>query len=101
MENSLDLRSKFQKALEEFLETSDSIEKRLTMLEEKEKKWKELEKMMEENAAKAKQKIKLDIGGKIFTTSKSTLMRYENTYFYAMLASGKWQPDEDGTLFIF
>jgi len=55
---------------------------------------------MKRSASVARTKIKLDIGGKIFSTSKSTLMAFEGSYFHAMLSSGHWQPDEDGTYFI-
>jgi hypothetical protein len=95
------LQRKCQKSLDNILEIYNTIEKKLAILEEKKRKWKECEKKAEENAKKAKQKIKLDVGGKIFTTSKSTLLRYENTYFYGMLGSGKWKPDEDGIIFPF
>jgi len=59
-----------------------------------------MELKMKENAEKAKSKIILDIGGTRFTTSKSTLMAFEGSYFHAMLSSGHWQPDEDGSYFI-
>ncbi len=55
---------------------------------------------MEKFASTAKSKIKLNIGGKIFTTSKTTLLMYPNSFFSAMLSSGKWNPDEDGEYFI-
>jgi hypothetical protein len=51
---------------------------------------------MEEHAAKAKTKIVLDVGGKKFAASKSTLLTFPGSYFWAMLSSGKWLPDEDG-----
>src|SRR4051794_40995666 len=44
--------------------------------------------------------IKLDVGGQTFATSKTTLLAHENSFFYAMLSSGDWQPDEDGSYFI-
>lgn len=69
-------------------------------IEEKEKTWRELQDKIDKEIAKAKGKIKLDVGGQLFTCSKGNLLKYENTYFYGMLSSGKWQPDEDGTYFI-
>jgi hypothetical protein len=53
-----------------------------------------------ENRAKAPHKIKLDVGGKTFTTSKETLLQHENTFFYGMLSADQWEPDEDGFYFI-
>jgi hypothetical protein len=45
-------------------------------------------------------KVTLDVGGKIFATSKGTLMRFEDSYFYAMLNSGNFLPGPDGAYFI-
>eukprot|EP01118_Nematostelium_gracile_P005841 TRINITY_DN1866_c1_g1_i1.p2 TRINITY_DN1866_c1_g1~~TRINITY_DN1866_c1_g1_i1.p2 ORF type:complete len:130 (-),score=21.90 TRINITY_DN1866_c1_g1_i1:522-911(-) len=42
----------------------------------------------------------LNVGGKRFSTSKSTLTSIEDTYFHAMLSSDKWKPNEDGEYFI-
>jgi len=45
--------------------------------------------------------IKLDIGGKLFNTSKQTLMSIENTYFYGLLAnSEKFKTNEEGVFFV-
>jgi len=82
------------------MEISKQMEERLGVIEEKEKRWLEIEEKMKNCAAQAKTKIKLDIGGKIFSTSKSTLLAFEGSYFHAMLSSGHWHPDEDGVYFI-
>jgi len=79
---------------------SKQIDERLKIVQEKEQQWLALEKLMKENAAKSKTKISLNVGGKKFATSKSTLLSCQGTYFYAMLSSGHWQPDEDGEYFI-
>jgi hypothetical protein len=94
---AVDIRNSYNTFLENL---TKQIDERLVYLEEKEKEWEKLEAQMEKNAAIAKNKIRLEVGGTIFTTSKSVLLRLENTYFHAMLASGKWQPDEDGVYFI-
>ena len=45
--------------------------------------------------------IKLDVGGKLFNTSKQTLMSIENTYFYGLLAnSNKFKTNEEGVFFV-
>ena len=45
--------------------------------------------------------IKLDIGGKIFTTSKRTLMIFKNTYFYGLISNiEKFNDNKDGVIFI-
>jgi len=70
-----------------------------TMLD-KEAAWEALMQKVSENAANAPKKIKLDIGGQTFTTSKENLLRHENSFFHAMIGSGNWTPDEDGVYFI-
>jgi len=49
---------------------------------------------------KSKSKIKLNVGGEIFMTSKTTLLSQVDSYFYAMLNHGNWLPDEEGEYFI-
>jgi hypothetical protein len=106
-----DLRSKLQGSLDGLLEVHAEVQKKLAELEEKEKKLQEIEQTMAECAAAAKTKvglrlylltvqITLNIGGKKFTTTKTTLLSVPDTYFHAMLSSGKWLPDEDGEYFI-
>jgi hypothetical protein len=46
------------------------------------------------------EKITLDVGGRVFSTSKETLMRFEGSYFYEMLNSGNFLPGPDGSYFI-
>jgi hypothetical protein len=59
-----------------------------------------MQELMSKHSAMAKNKIKLDVGGQLFTTSKETLLKFEGSFFFAMLSSGRWEPDEDGTYFI-
>jgi hypothetical protein len=56
--------------------------------------------LMTNQSALSKHKIKLDVGGQHFATSKDTLLKFEGSFFCAMLSSGQWKPDEDGTYFI-
>jgi len=76
------------------------IEEELGAVQQLKRTWYEMQNKMKENAAKAKTKIKLNIGGQIFMTSKSTLLSMEGTYFHAMLSSEHGPPDEDGEYFI-
>jgi len=76
------------------------VEERIKVLDEKEAHWSEMVKQMETHSETASQKIVLDIGGQRFATSKTTLLAAEGSFFHAMLASGKWKPDADGTYFI-
>ena len=97
-EESVDFVQEFEVLTEGLQSLSSRIEKKLNDFQHFEKQHKELVKSMDVNIAKAKEKIKLDIGGKLFTTSKTTLLSVPGTYFHAMLSSGKWQPDEDGNV---
>jgi hypothetical protein len=45
-------------------------------------------------------KVTLDVGGRLFATFKGTLMKYEHSYFYALLNSGNFLPGADGSYFI-
>jgi len=94
------LRSEYQATVDQFLQISSAIEERIKTLAEKEAHQQKLEKCIEENILKAKHKIKLDVGGQSFTTSKTSLLRFEGSFFWTMLSGGKWEPDEDGFYFI-
>uniref|UniRef100_A0A7S0MSW9 Potassium channel tetramerisation-type BTB domain-containing protein n=1 Tax=Cryptomonas curvata TaxID=233186 RepID=A0A7S0MSW9_9CRYP len=45
-------------------------------------------------------KIRLNVGGAKFTTSKTTLSAEPGTYFDALIKSDLWAPDEEGDFFI-
>eukprot|EP01006_Ploeotia_vitrea_P017469 TRINITY_DN48621_c0_g1_i1.p1 TRINITY_DN48621_c0_g1~~TRINITY_DN48621_c0_g1_i1.p1 ORF type:complete len:219 (+),score=22.31 TRINITY_DN48621_c0_g1_i1:78-734(+) len=45
-------------------------------------------------------KVKLNVGGQSFTTTKATLLAEPDTFFFTMVHSGVWQPDADGEYFI-
>jgi len=100
VEDLLDVKGEFHKSVAGFIGITDQIERRIQLLEEKEVHWATMQKAMEEQAAKAKDKIVLDVGGKRFATTKAALLSQEGTFFHAMLASGKWLPGEDGSYFI-
>lgn len=94
------LRKSCVGATEELSTVSSLIAERLQLLDEKDAAWGALELRMQENAKSASDKIKLDVGGRIFATAKANLLRFEGSYFHAMLASGHWKPDSDGAYFI-
>jgi len=94
------IQERYKNCMKDLCDISKDLETRIQELEKKEENHRASEKLMEQNIANAKQKIKLDIGGKHFTTSRTTLLRFKDSYFYSMLANGQWKPDEDGTYFI-
>eukprot|EP01006_Ploeotia_vitrea_P045424 TRINITY_DN66941_c0_g1_i1.p1 TRINITY_DN66941_c0_g1~~TRINITY_DN66941_c0_g1_i1.p1 ORF type:complete len:312 (+),score=48.19 TRINITY_DN66941_c0_g1_i1:56-991(+) len=55
----------------------------------------------EKEALKGNEKVKLNVGGTVFETSKQTLTTEAGTFFHTMVNSGHWQPDENtGEFFI-
>jgi len=78
------------------------MERKMKEFDEKERRFAELKKLMSENAEKAKDRIKLNIGGKRFETTKSTLLqeKFGETFFSAMFNTGVWNPDEEGCYFV-
>eukprot|EP01006_Ploeotia_vitrea_P053590 TRINITY_DN67802_c3_g2_i1.p1 TRINITY_DN67802_c3_g2~~TRINITY_DN67802_c3_g2_i1.p1 ORF type:complete len:355 (+),score=38.23 TRINITY_DN67802_c3_g2_i1:136-1200(+) len=46
--------------------------------------------------AKRWRKVSLDIGGTVFNTTEETLLKEKDSFFWAMLHSGQWAPDQPG-----
>ena len=42
--------------------------------------------------------VKVNVGGELFETSKSSLLRCETSLLYQMAASGEWLADKEGEL---
>lgn len=40
--------------------------------------------------------IRLNVGGILFDTTRQVLLRQKDTFFEALLASGQWEPNEQG-----
>eukprot|EP01006_Ploeotia_vitrea_P045459 TRINITY_DN66943_c10_g1_i11.p2 TRINITY_DN66943_c10_g1~~TRINITY_DN66943_c10_g1_i11.p2 ORF type:complete len:115 (-),score=18.04 TRINITY_DN66943_c10_g1_i11:645-989(-) len=59
-------------------------------------------KMNEYNlAVNGHKRVSLNVGGQHFETTEETLVKEKETFFWAMLRSGQWQPDDsDGRYFI-
>jgi len=85
---------------EELTSIGKELEMRMQLVQEREDKLARAGLKMEQNAAAAKDRIKLDVGGRIFSTSKNTLLKREGTYFHALLCSGKWEPEDGDAYFI-
>lgn len=94
------LQDSYTRTLDSMRETSELMTKRLELIQAKEAHWNALERKLEENAAHAAERIKLDVGGKVFCISKTHLLSVQGSYFHAMLGSGHWKPDSDGAYFI-
>lgn len=79
---------------------SQEMDRRLKLVQDREDRLAKVEARMEENAATAQDRVKFDVGGRLFSTTRSTVLKNEDTYFYALLCSGKWKPEQDGAYFI-
>ena len=66
------------------------------MLADKQAAWKQQMEVAKKNAEKASERIVLNIGGTLFHTTKTTLLDETDTFFYAMLHSGLFEPDSQG-----
>jgi DNA-binding beta-propeller fold protein YncE len=78
----------------------DLIEARIQVHEAKEQNWAEVLARVQTYSVRATEKIKLDIGGRIFAASKSLLVSFEDSFFSALLSSGRWPPGRDGCYFV-
>lgn len=91
--NIVDLRA-------QTISTVEAIEKRLLELEMREEHYSALEARMAVNASRCAERVRLNVGGRMFETMRSHLLRAEGSFFHAMLASGQWTPDEQGAYFL-
>merc|ERR1719240_218278 len=72
----------------------------MRLLAEKETQHQEVIARVTTDLAKSRSKVSFNVGGRIFTASEDTFLRWEDTYFHALLSGSSWQPDEDGTYFV-
>ena len=64
------------------------------------KKYDEMINLAKQNVEALESEIIFNVGGKLFLTTKDTLMRVKDSYFTSMIESGHWKPRKDGTYFI-
>eukprot|EP01006_Ploeotia_vitrea_P008886 TRINITY_DN21092_c0_g1_i1.p1 TRINITY_DN21092_c0_g1~~TRINITY_DN21092_c0_g1_i1.p1 ORF type:complete len:364 (+),score=1.78 TRINITY_DN21092_c0_g1_i1:3-1094(+) len=55
---------------------------------------------VQQAAVMSEQKVVLNVGGTVFQTTQDTLLSESETFFWAMLHSGQWNPDQNGQYFI-
>jgi len=79
--------------------TWKEIKKRTKELEEREKRCGELEVKKNVNIEKAGKLVKLNVGGKKFAISKTSLLHIPDTYFHALFSSNL-SPDSNDAFFI-
>ncbi|OQR84861.1 hypothetical protein ACHHYP_12599 [Achlya hypogyna] len=72
------------------------LEAHVNHLNEKKRQWDMVEQRVAETVEKLSHSVvKLNVGGRIFAIPKDTLLRFEGSYFHAMLSSERWKPDLD------
>lgn len=80
---------------ERLKELSDKIQKEWKLLKQERNAIDEEKEKMKQMAKLAKSKIVLNVGGKRFEVSKDTLMNRKDSFFYSMLHSDQFPPDEN------
>ena len=78
----------------------DTLDKKLSLLDEKQQYILSLDEVMRSNNDNADCIIKLNLRGRVFETHKDNLLRMKGTFFHAMLSTGSWVPTRDGAYFI-
>jgi hypothetical protein len=72
------------------------IQAEVSNLREKKREWDLVEQRVNQSLEKLSHSVvKLNVGGRIFAIPKDTLLRYEGSYFHAMLSREQWKPDVD------
>jgi len=85
------MKGSFENMVDQLRMKYDDIEKREARILQIEA---DMKKYLEQSAMK----VKFDIGGRKFHTTKDTLMRFKNTVFMSLL-EGNWKPDNKGYYF--
>lgn len=97
---SSSLRARYADLVEGLLALHNEVGEGLALLEKKERAWTAMMAQVESNANAAKSRIDINVGGRVFATTKATLLGWEASYFHALLGSGRWEPCGDGAYFI-
>lgn len=85
---------------QQLLALSKEVDERLKTIEEKENYFNSMLGRMYRDKSAAESKVSFNVGGRVFTASKDTFLRWDNTYFHALLCNDSWNVDEDGAYFI-
>eukprot|EP01118_Nematostelium_gracile_P017765 TRINITY_DN7697_c0_g1_i1.p1 TRINITY_DN7697_c0_g1~~TRINITY_DN7697_c0_g1_i1.p1 ORF type:complete len:320 (+),score=84.51 TRINITY_DN7697_c0_g1_i1:70-1029(+) len=83
-----------------FESLTKEVEEKIETLKEKEDHLAEVKQKVDESIARANEEIDINIGGKRISTSKSSLLSVQGSFFHAMLSSEQWKPNSRGEYFI-
>eukprot|EP01006_Ploeotia_vitrea_P056397 TRINITY_DN68098_c5_g1_i1.p1 TRINITY_DN68098_c5_g1~~TRINITY_DN68098_c5_g1_i1.p1 ORF type:complete len:345 (+),score=48.65 TRINITY_DN68098_c5_g1_i1:21-1055(+) len=92
------LAAQFASLSARLAEKEAELTRRERMVEHREKRLREMDNKLTEMSQT--DKIKLNVGGQLFITSKDTLLAEPDTFFYHMLRSERFLPDEGDAYFI-
>ncbi|ETW02819.1 hypothetical protein, variant [Aphanomyces invadans] len=88
--------AQLQAFFEDVQRAAAQIDAEANALMEKKRQWDIVEQRVHEAMEKLSNSVvKLNVGGRIFALPKDTLLKYEGSYFHAMLSQSKWKPDLD------
>jgi hypothetical protein len=87
-----DLMKKYTELAAKLDAERQKIQSRLQTLQESSSNWQQIEKDMKIQIGKSPTKIKIDCGGSMFHTSRTTLLKFPLTLFHAILATDIWDP---------
>jgi hypothetical protein len=87
----------FEKSKSNFQVIFDGIEKELQELENLEQAELKRQKFIEKNLSSVGSYLTFNLGGKLFKTSKSTLMKFPSSLLFGIIASGIFVPEDNGT----
>ncbi|KAH9131311.1 hypothetical protein LEN26_007749 [Aphanomyces euteiches] len=74
----------------QYIEECESTLSKVQDWERRAEQWKDLDRQIDGDIAASANLVTLNVGGKLFTTMKSTLLRMEGSTFHDLLAKDKW-----------
>lgn len=91
-----EFRRRYGELVAGMLTLNSAIDEKLNILDAAQKKYDTTIARVSEDTRKRDGWVKLDVGGRIFASTKSNFLRWKGTYFHELLQSDLWNPDIDG-----
>lgn len=93
------VKVRIAESLSVFGKYARSLEKEIAEVDRKVEHLQHLAAKAHMHAAQQKMKVNIDVGGEVFSTCRDNLLKFPDSYFYGMINSGVWKPDEEGNLY--